>query len=326
MSGGPRRHGGGRRQRGRPVDGILLFDKPLGLSSNQALQRVKRLFDARKAGHTGNLDVLASGLLPICFGEATKVCQFLLDADKVYRSDFTFGQRTTTGDAEGEIIAEASTAGLDAGAVRTAMAGFLGRISQLPPMHSAIKRNGQPLYKLAHQGIEVEREPREVRIDRFELLDFDAPVARVEVACSKGTYIRTLAEDLGAALGCGGFVSALRRVAAGPFHLDHACTLEQLEAFAADGADALDGLLLGQDSALTHLAQAQLGEDAAYYFARGQAVQTPRAPRSGLLRVYDIAGHFIGVGEVLADGRVAPRRLFQVQAPESQREKLRRQA
>ncbi|MCB1747961.1 MAG: tRNA pseudouridine(55) synthase TruB [Gammaproteobacteria bacterium] len=321
-----RRHGG-RKARGRDVSGILLLDKPLGLSSNQALQRVKRLFDARKAGHTGNLDVLATGLLPICFGEATKVCQFLLDADKRYLSDFTFGQRTTTGDAEGEIIAERPTDGLDETAVRRAMAAFDGWIEQLPPMHSAIKQNGQPLYKLAHQGIEVARETRRVRIDRFELLRFERPVAQVAIACSKGTYVRTLAEDLGEALGCGGFVSALRRDGAGPYRLADAYTLEQLEALAAEGGHAaLDALLLEQDSALEHLPRVALGDDAAWYFGRGQAVQAPGAPRSGLLRLYDGGGRFLGVGEVLDDGRVSARRLFLHQAPESQGENLRRRA
>ncbi|MEQ8660434.1 MAG: tRNA pseudouridine(55) synthase TruB, partial [Gammaproteobacteria bacterium] len=201
------RQRGQRKPRGREVNGILLLDKPIGISSNQALQHAKTIFQARKAGHTGNLDVQASGLLPICFGEATKVCQYLLDADKHYVSEFTFGRRTSTGDSEGETLAEASAAHLDAAAVSTAMSGFTGSIEQMPPMHSAIKRNGQPLYKLAHQGIEVARELRRVRIDRFELLSFECPRAIVSIHCSKGTYVRTLAEDVGAVLGCGAYVS-----------------------------------------------------------------------------------------------------------------------
>ncbi|MGE0485745.1 MAG: tRNA pseudouridine(55) synthase TruB [Gammaproteobacteria bacterium] len=321
------RRQGGRRARGRDISGILLLDKPFGLSSNQALQRVKRLFDARKAGHTGNLDVLATGLLPICFGEATKVCQFLLDADKRYCADITFGQRTATGDAEGEVVAVRPTEGLDEATVRRAMEAFSGWIEQMPPMHSAIKQNGQPLYKLAHRGIEVAREVRRVRIDRFELQRFERPLAEVAIECSKGTYVRTLAEDLGEVLGCGGYVSALRRDGAGPYRLADAYTVEGLEQRLADGGHAaLDALLLDQDTALEHLPRTELGDDAAWYFGRGQAVQATSAPRDGLLRIYDAAGHFLGVGEVLDDGRVSPRRLFHQQAPESQGEKLRRRA
>jgi len=320
------RHRNARRPRGRDVNGILLLDKPLGISSNQALQRAKAIFQARKAGHTGNLDVQASGLLPVCFGEATKVCQYLLDADKHYVSEFTFGQRTSTGDSEGEVLEQAPADHLEAAVVSAAMAGFSGWIEQLPPMHSAIKRNGQPLYKLAHQGIEVERDLRRVRIDRFELLQFEAPRAIVSIHCSKGTYVRTLAEDLGAALGCGAFVSALRREGAGPFRLDAGFTLEALEARAAGGAEQLDALLLPLDQALAHLPAVTLTEDAAYYLLKGQAVLVPRAPRDGLLRLYDVAGRFLGVGETQADGRVGPRRLFRAQASESQGESMRQRA
>ncbi|MGR8922076.1 MAG: tRNA pseudouridine(55) synthase TruB, partial [Gammaproteobacteria bacterium] len=174
---------GRRRRRGRDVDGILLLDKPLHLSSNQALQKARRLFDARKAGHTGNLDVLASGLLPLCFGEATKFCQFLLDSDKRYVAEFTFGRCTTTGDAEGETVSERPVEGLERARVEAAMREFVGPIEQLPPMHSALKRNGQPLYKLAHQGITVEREPRTVTIHAFELLAFGGARAEVDIRC-----------------------------------------------------------------------------------------------------------------------------------------------
>ncbi|MEQ8233308.1 MAG: tRNA pseudouridine(55) synthase TruB [Gammaproteobacteria bacterium] len=321
------RQRGPRRARGRDINGILLLDKPTGISSNQALQRAKAIFQARKAGHTGNLDVQASGLLPICFGEATKVCQYLLDADKRYVSEFTFGRRTSTGDSEGEVLAEAVTTHLSQDAVLAAMAAFSGWIEQLPPMHSAIKRNGQPLYKLAHQGIEVERELRRVRIDRFDLLHFDNPRALVSVQCSKGTYVRTLAEDLGAALGCGAYVSAPRRDGAGPFKLEAGHTLEALEQRAREGGvEALDCLLLPYDEALGHLPPVTLGEDAAYYLAQGQAVLVPRAPREGLLRLYDGAGRFLGVGEMQADGRIGPRRLFRAQASESQGESMRRRA
>ncbi|MEX2480782.1 MAG: tRNA pseudouridine(55) synthase TruB [Gammaproteobacteria bacterium] len=311
-----------RRARGRQVDGVLLLDKPVGVSSNQALQRVKRLFQARKAGHTGNLDVLASGLLPICFGEATKVCQFLLEADKHYISAFTFGRRTSTGDAEGEVLSEASTDALDAAAVSDAMRRFDGWIEQLPPMHSALKRNGQPLYKLARQGLEVERATRRVRIDHFELEEFEVPTAVVDIRCSKGTYVRTLAEDLGAVLGCGAYVSALRRAGAGPFHLDQAHTVEELEALAATGMDALDAVLLRADRALEHLPRATIDAAAVSNFERGQAIRLEHAAVPGAIRLYDGARRFLGVGEVLDDGRVVPRRLFHSQASESQRESL----
>jgi len=306
----------------RDIDGILLLNKPVGISSNQALQRAKYLFQARKAGHTGNLDVLASGLLPVCFGEATKVCQFLLDADKHYVSAFTFGAQTATGDAEGEVIREASTAGLDAARIRAAMAGFSGWLDQMPPMHSALKRNGQPLYKLARQGLEVEREKRRIRLDRFALLEFDLPTANVDIVCSKGTYVRSLAEDLGAVLGCGAYVSALRRDGAGPFRIDQAHTLDYLESQAAQGMSALDTLLLSADRALEHLPRAVLAEDAVVRFELGQTVRADALPGAGQLRLYDAVERFIGVGEVLDDGWIAPRRLFRAQAPESQRESL----
>lgn len=313
-----------RRSRGREVNGILLLDKPAGLSSNQALQRAKRLFDARKAGHTGNLDVLATGLLPVCFGSATKVCQFLLDADKQYRAEFTFGRRTATGDAEGEVLAERPVGALDAARVAHAMRAFSGWIDQVPPMHSALKRDGQPLYKLAQRGIVVDRAARRVRIDTYELVSFTSPVAVVDITCSKGTYVRTLAEDLGAALGCGAYMSALRRRAAGPYRLAEAWTLEALTAQAeAGGYAALDALLLAEDSALGHLVATTLSAEGTHYLRQGQAVRpVGMVPVPGLVRVYGDSGVFLGVGEALADGRIAPRRLFHVHAPETQGESL----
>ncbi len=308
---------GVRRRQGRDVNGILLLDKPRGLSSNEVLQRAKRTFDAMKAGHTGNLDVQASGLLPICFGEATKVCQFLLEADKRYISEFTLGQRTTTGDCEGEVTSTRPTSGLTLAAVEAAVAGFRGQISQIPPMHSALKRNGQPLYKLAHQGIEVERESRQVTIHAFDVLSFENPRLVVDVRCSKGTYIRTLAEDLGEALGCGGFVSALRREQAGPYLLSAASSFDNLDECGAAGPAALDALLLPVDSALGGMPRVELSDDAVFYFARGQAVQVvAETSRQGLLRLYDASARFIGVGEMMGDGRIAPRRLFRPQPVE----------
>jgi tRNA pseudouridine55 synthase len=315
--------GTGRKQRGRQVNGILLLDKPVGISSNQALQSAKRLFDANKAGHTGNLDVLASGLLPVCFGQATKVCQFLLDADKHYRAEFTFGIRTTTGDAEGEIVSERSSAGLQASSIEAAMTTFSGVIEQIPPMYSALKRAGQPLYKLARQGLEVAREKRQVRIDHFSLHSFAAQQAVVDIRCSKGTYVRTLAEDLGEALGCGAFVSALRREGAGPYRIEQAFGLDVLGRILEEGEfAALDGLLMPIDSALQGLPQVQLSADRTHYVEQGQAVVVVHAPTEGLCRLYDDNKQFIGVGAFRDDGRVSLRRLLRTQTSESQQESM----
>jgi tRNA pseudouridine55 synthase len=304
------------RRRGRDLSGILLLDKPLGHSSNAALQRARRLFDARKAGHTGNLDPLASGLLPVCFGEATKLCQFLLDADKRYVTELELGLRTTTGDREGEALETRPTAHLGRAEVEHALARFRGEIAQRPPMHSAVKHRGQPLYKLAARGIEVPRAERRVRVHRLEIVAFANPRLTLDVTCSKGTYIRTLAEDLGTALGCGASVATLRRERVGPFELAAAASLARLEALAAADRAALDAVLLPLDSALQSMPRVCLTDVAATCVARGQPVQVPRAPTAGLLRLYDAGNRLLGVGEILADGRVAPRRLFRVGSPE----------
>jgi len=301
-----------RNRSKRDINGILLLDKPRDISSNGALQRVKRLFGARKAGHTGNLDVLATGLLPICFGEATKVCAFLLDADKSYASEFQLGAVTSTGDREGEIIRRGSLAGLDRAAIVRALAGFRGEIEQVPPMYSALKRCGQPLYKLARQGIEVERKPRKVVISQIELIKFSGDRLTVEVTCSKGTYIRTLAEDIGDVLGCGAHVHSLRRLGAGPFTIDDALSLEQIREI-ADSDDSyaeLDKRLLATDTALVDLPDVHLTDDSAFNVKRGQAVRVPDAPRSGVVRLDRSGSQFIGVCAVLDDGRIAPRRLM----------------
>lgn len=302
-----------RRRRGRPVSGILLLDKPPGLSSNQALQRVKRLYAAAKAGHTGSLDPLATGVLPLCFGEATKFSQYLLDADKVYESRFCFGVATDTGDAEGEIVEERDASALTRDAVEAALVDFRGRIEQQPPMHSAIKRNGQPLYKLARAGIEVDRAAREIEIRRFEIQAFEAgPRCRVDVvvACSKGTYIRSLAMDLGRALGTGGHVESLRRTAVGPFTAAECVSLETLQALRdRDELAAMDAFLLPMDRALEHLPLLQLPESSGFYLSQGQPVLVRNAPCNGMVRVALESGEFLGVGEILDDGRVAPRRL-----------------
>ncbi|WP_116366286.1 tRNA pseudouridine(55) synthase TruB [Parahaliea mediterranea] len=303
-----------RRRRGRPVDGILVLDKPGGVSSNHALQQAKRLYFAAKAGHTGSLDPLATGVLPLCFGEATKFSQFLLDADKAYESTFVLGTATATGDAEGEVIAQADASALDEATVRKALQAFRGEIEQVPSMFSAIKQDGQPLYKLARQGVEVERRSRQVTLHRLEVLAFrPGPRAEVDVAleCSKGTYVRSIAEDLGAALGCGAHVRVLRRTKAGPFTLADAVTLPTLEALKQNDRLAdMDQLLLPADTAVRTMPLVQLTESGGFYMRQGQPVQVPNAPCNGMVRVALETGEFLGVGEILDDGRVAPRRLI----------------
>ena len=301
-----------RRPKGRNISGILLLDKPEGLTSNEALQTVKRLYKARKAGHTGSLDPLASGLLPICFGEATKISGFLLDADKHYRVRCKLGEKTTTADAEGEVIETRPVEGIDAAGLEAALEAFRGSIQQVPPMYSAVKHQGQRLYKLAREGVEVEREPRTVVIHALELLSFEPPFFDLDVRCSKGTYVRTLAEDIGEALGCGAHVTALRRLGVGPYDDQGMVTLDELKSLAEEGLEALDAKLLPIESALAQWPEVQLNEDATYYLRQGQAVLVPRAPTSGWVRLYAAGGTFLGMGQILDDGRVAPKRLMSV--------------
>jgi tRNA pseudouridine55 synthase len=300
---------GRKSKKGRKVDGIVLLDKPVSYGSNQVLQRVKRLYQARKAGHTGSLDQLASGLLPICLGEATKFSGFLLNADKRYSADFRLGVVTTTGDAEGEVSKIRDFVPFTRAQFEAVIPRFIGEIEQIPPMHSAIKIKGQRLYKLAHQGIEVEREPRRITIHSLELVDFGDDFMAVDVLCSKGTYIRTLAEDIGEALGCGAHVQALRRTVVGPFEASQMVSLADLEALAETGLEALDGVLVPMEGALSDWPAVSLPENAAYYLKKGQPVLVPRSPTRGWVRLYAAQGHFLGVGEVLDDGRIGPRRL-----------------
>ena len=293
----------------REVHGILLLDKPERMTSNHALQLVKRLFNAKKAGHTGSLDPLASGLLPICFGEATKLCAFLLDADKEYAVTCRLGVRTTTGDAEGEMVEQQPVPALTRARIEEALSKFRGEISQVPPMYSALKHQGRRLYDLAREGIEVSRKPRQVAIHALTLQSFDADSMMLTVRCSKGTYIRTLAEDIAQALGICGHVSALRRLALGPYGSTLPMrTLAALQQHPS-GDPTLDGLLLPADSAVDHWPAVRLGTDAAWYFTRGQAVVVPAAPHRGWVRVY-APERFLGLGEVLDDGRITPRRLL----------------
>ena len=303
-----------RVRRGRPVDGILLLDKPLGVSSNHALQSVKRLYEAAKAGHTGSLDPLATGVLPLCFGEATKFSQYLLDADKAYESTFVLGTVTDTGDAEGRVLEDKDASGVTESNVITALQAFEGDIEQIPSMFSAIKQGGQPLYKLARKGLEVERKPRSVVIKTLQLRAFrggERPEADIYLECSKGTYVRSLVEDLGRAIGCGAFVSALRRTRAGPFGIEDSMTLSALEALKGAGESGqLDTLLLPTDAALGALPLVRLSESSGFYMRQGQPVMVSNGPRDGIVRVALDSGEFLGVGEMLDDGRVAPRRLI----------------
>lgn len=296
--------------KGRNVKGVLLLDKPPGLTSNDALQKVKLLYRARKAGHTGSLDKAASGLLPLCFGEATKFSGFLLNADKHYRTIFQLGIQTSTGDAEGDVVFRGETGKLTRKRVETVLAGFVGTVMQVPPMFSALKHKGQRLYKLARQGLEVDREPREVTVHNMDLLDYRDDELELDIRCSKGTYIRTLAEDIGKELGCGAHVKALRRTGVGPYSDENMLTLPELESIAETGMQGLDELLLGIDSVVQDMPCVNLVDSVAYYLCQGQPVTVPRAPTRGMLRIYAGDDRFLGVGEVLADGRVAPKRLL----------------
>jgi len=305
-----------RKRKGRAVSGVLLLDKPAGITSNKALQEVKHLFGASKAGHTGSLDPLATGMLPICLGEATKVSAFLLDADKRYRVVCRLGVTTTTGDADGEVMQTRDCASVTLKDIEKLVPQFSGIISQIPPMYSAVKHQGQRLYALAREGIEVERKPRTVKIYQLLLHSLHDGLLDLEVACSKGTYVRTLVEDIGEALGCGAHVVELRRLSVGPFDGDMV-TIDQLRA-AADAADdnrfaVLDSYLLPIDSGIADWPDVHLDPDAAFYMKQGQPVLVPHAPTEGWVRIYD-KSRFLGVGEIQDDGRVAPRRMIQASA------------
>jgi len=302
-----------RKSRGRPVTGIVLLDKPLDMSSNKALQIVKRLFNAAKAGHTGSLDPLATGMLPICLGEATKVSQYLLEADKVYQVSFKLGEATSTGDAEGEVVETAPFESITEQQLKNVVTDFIGDIDQVPPMYSALKHDGQRLYELARKGIEVERKSRRVHISDIELLSFEAGVVELKVACSKGTYIRTLAEDIAKALGTVAYVTRLHRLEVGSFSGFPMVTLEQLEASQQEGELQLDKKLLPLDIGIQTMPEVRLNDDLSYYLRLGQAIQVPKSPTSGLVRLYD-AKRFLGIGEIIDDGRIAPKRLMNTQA------------
>ncbi|MEO8465084.1 MAG: tRNA pseudouridine(55) synthase TruB [Gammaproteobacteria bacterium] len=300
------------RARGRDVFGLLLLDKPAGASSNHALQRVKHLYQAARAGHTGSLDPLATGMLPILFGSGTRLCGYLLDSGKEYSTTARLGIATTTGDAEGEVIADRSgEAPPSLDAVADVLRRFVGEISQVPPMYSALKRDGVPLYSLARRGIEVERAPRRVTIEALVLEEYRWPHLALTVRCSKGTYIRTLVEDIAVALGTVGHVAALRRLAVLPFVGQPMHSLDSLQTAAtAGGLNALDAFLLPPDLALPDWPAVELDGPAVTRLSQGQAVPAePNWPR-GEVRVYAQPRRFIALGTVTTEGRLEPQRVF----------------
>ncbi len=301
---------GSKRAHGDDITGLLLLDKPAGVSSNGALQQAKRLLNAQKAGHTGSLDPIATGLLPLCFGDATKISACFLGADKSYWTRVRLGQVTTTADKEGTVISERPV-DVDEAKIEQALAAFVGQQMQTPPMYSAVKVNGQPLYKLARQGIEIERKPREVTVYSLQVCDFAPPFVDFKLKCSSGFYVRTLAQDLGEALGCGGHVVELRRTEVGPHDVKQAVRLDLIETI-EDIAER-QKLLIRTDDALPHYAEVNLSMDAAFYLCRGQSVRAGGLPDAGAtVRLYAQGGGFLGLGEVTDDGRVAPKRLFAV--------------
>ncbi|CAI1053421.1 tRNA pseudouridine(55) synthase TruB [Serratia fonticola] len=304
------------RRRGRDIHGVLLLDKPQGLSSNDALQKVKRIYNANRAGHTGALDPLATGMLPICLGEATKFSQYLLDSDKRYRVIARLGQRTDTSDADGQIVQERpvnfTQAQLD-----TALDTFRGNIQQVPSMYSALKYQGKKLYEYARQGIEVPREARSITVYELQFIRWEGDEIELEIHCSKGTYIRTITDDLGELLGCGAHVIYLRRLQVAKYPIARMITLEQLNALVEQAqeqsiapSELLDPLLMPMDSPAEDFPEVNLLPAVAGYVKQGQPVQAAGAPASGLVRITEGEERkFIGIGEIADDGRVAPRRL-----------------
>ena len=298
-----------KRKNGRDIHGILLLDKRLGVSSNRALQEVKHLFNANKAGHTGSLDPLASGLLPVCFGEATKVSGFMLNDDKRYRVVVRLGVVTDTGDAEGQVLKTRPVPPLSGNEIPACLESFTGAIEQVPPMYSALKHNGKKLYELARQGKSVERKARPVTIYKIKLLDRQETLLTLDVWCSKGTYIRTLAEDIGEQLGCGGTVIELRRLASGRFVIDEAKSIEQLQAMSES---ELMNCLISVDKPLDSLPAVDLSEEQANAIKQGQSL-TLKNSLEGSVRIYT-GRQFLGLGEMFLDGKLAPKKLFNMSA------------
>ncbi|MFJ5509458.1 tRNA pseudouridine(55) synthase TruB [Pectobacterium jejuense] len=304
------------RRRGRDIHGVLLLDKPQGVSSNDVLQKVKRIFNANRAGHTGALDPLATGMLPICLGEATKFSQYLLDSDKRYRVIARLGQRTDTSDADGNVIEERAI-GFSATDLEQALEGFRGTTQQVPSMYSALKYQGRKLYEYARQGLTVPREAREITVYELQFIRWEGDELELEIHCSKGTYIRTIIDDLGEKLGCGAHVIYLRRLQVATYPTERMVTLEQLAALAEQVqtqelplSQSLDPLLMPMESPVIDFPEVNLTPVVAGYLKLGQAVQAANVPSNGMVRITEGDEHkFIGMGEIDSDGRVAPRRL-----------------
>ena len=294
------------------VNGILILDKPIGLSSNRTLQNVKRIYNAKKAGHTGSLDVPASGLLPICFGEATKVSGYLLNSNKKYYAQCKLGQTTTTGDAAGDVLLVRSVPQISETRLKKIFNDFVGNIRQIPPMFSSLKYNGKRLYELAYKGIEVERKAREISVYSIELIKIYNDYFEIKVSCSKGTYIRTLVEDIGERIGCGAHVLSLRRLETGPFKQSQSITLEEIKFIAKKGQQPLFNLLLPMDVVLQDFPKIQLTKDDAYRLRQGQVVDILGLPKSGQLRIYDSSNEFIGIGDVTKDRQLKSKRLINI--------------
>lgn len=293
------------------ISGILLLDKPAGITSNGALQRVKRLFNAKKAGHTGSLDPIATGMLPLCFGEATKFSQFLLDADKSYYVTAKLGEQTNTGDSEGEVIATKPIVNVTPERVAQIMNEFIGEIDQVPPMFSALKHQGQPLYELARKGIEVERQSRRIKIFSLVLENIAQDSLTFHVHCSKGTYVRTLVEDMGNKLGCGAHVIGLRRTSVTPYNDIPMLTLEALEKeLSTNGYNGLLSCLQPIETSVQSFPAVKLSSSASFYLRQGQPVRTTIEFEAPLVRLYSDDARFLGMGEVMADGRVKPARMI----------------
>ena len=296
-----------RNKKGRDIDGVFVLDKSSGTSSNSALQQVKRLFGANKAGHTGSLDPLASGLLPICLGQSTKVAQFLLDDDKRYFVRGKLGEVSDTGDSDGKISQYGSTSGIDETTIKDSLKKFVGVISQVPPMFSALKKNGTPLYKLARKGIEVERNPREVKIYEIQFISLEANILTLEVSCSKGTYIRTLIEDIGKHLNCGGHVIELRRIGFAHLMIDQSKTFNDLREMSID---ELDNLLIGSDEMIPNLRSIYLDYDQSSDIQFGRKIKWSELDSPQKVKLYDANRRFVGIGESNGSSEVLPKRLF----------------
>ncbi|TDJ09981.1 MAG: tRNA pseudouridine(55) synthase TruB [Gammaproteobacteria bacterium] len=301
------------KRRADAVDGLLLLDKPSGMTSNRALQTVRRLLNARKAGHTGSLDPAATGMLPLCFGEATKVCAYLLNADKSYRVTAKLGIATNTGDADGKETSTAAVPELSADDWDAILQGFSGESTQIPPMFSALKKNGKRLYELARRGETVERDPRPVRINEIRLLEIAGSRLVFRVSCSKGTYIRVLVEDIARVAGTVAHTARLHRESVGDFAAVDMLDMAVVEDLAAQDIEALRAKLLPPDVALASMQMVSISAAEAANFSAGQSVEVAAAQATGLTRVYGAGRKFIGVGEVTCNGQLAPRRVFQTQ-------------